>query len=134
MGSDCIVKTHGVSRYPKVKVNGKVVSAHRAAYMLAHGSIPDGMQVLHSCDNKLCVNQDHLHLGTHADNMREGVERDRFRCGTSLPWAKLNPIRVRLIRQLLAEGVSQVEIAKLFGVSQVAVSKIKRNASWRRVV
>ena len=133
--ADCIEASGSDKhKYPRVWINGKGVSAHRVAYIKAHGPIPDGMFVLHSSDNKKCVNPDHLHLGTHRDNMREGVERDRFRKGDQLKWAKLDAVRVRLIRQLLDEGMSQDAIASLFGVSQVAVSKIKRKVSWRHVI
>lgn len=49
--------------------------AHRASWALHHGPIPPGLLVLHSCDNKRCVNPSHLHLGTHGQNMAEWNER-----------------------------------------------------------
>lgn len=106
----------------------------RKAWVKAHGNPPPGMMVLHSCDNMFCVNLDHLHLGTHGQNMAEARERNRFKRGDQLRWARLDAERVRLIRQLLAEGQSQQLIADLFGVSQVAISKIKLGKSWRHVV
>jgi hypothetical protein len=102
--------------------------------MQAHGPIPEGMHILHSCDNKRCVNIEHLHLGTHNDNMREGVERKRFPRGEAAHPSKLNEFQVRVIRRLLEfPGNSQAWIGGIFGVSQVAISKIKLSKSWKPI-
>lgn len=66
------------SGYGWIKAFGKVVSAHRLSYELHRGPIPNGMHILHSCDVKDCVNPDHLHVGTHAQNMAEAFERNRM--------------------------------------------------------
>ena len=54
---------------------GKRIRAHRLAWILYRGTIPDGVQVLHKCDVKHCVNPDHLYLGTSFDNAKDAVER-----------------------------------------------------------
>lgn len=71
--------------YPVLKVFGIMVSAHRFSYQLYSGPIPDGMHILHSCDNKRCVNPDHLRAGTHAENMREAADRGLMRRGEAHP-------------------------------------------------
>lgn len=60
------------------------VRAHRAAYVSKHGSIPDGMCVLHRCDNPPCVRPDHLWVGTQADNVRDAARKGRMRNSSSV--------------------------------------------------
>jgi len=57
---------------------GKQERSHRAAWTLLRGPIPQGLFVCHRCDNRGCVNPDHLYLGTHQDNVRDAVQRRRF--------------------------------------------------------
>lgn len=71
--------------YGVIKVFRKMISVHRYSYELHKGEIPEGMQILHQCDNKLCVNPDHMRVGTHSENMAEAAERGRMRSGSNHP-------------------------------------------------
>jgi len=57
--------------YGKIKIDGKMVQAHRASWVIHNGDIPNGMCVLHRCDNPSCVNPEHLFIGTRLDNARD---------------------------------------------------------------
>ena len=106
---------------------GGLVRAHRFSYALANGEIPKGALVCHKCDNPPCVNPNHLFLGTHSDNQRDSLAKDR----THL--AKLTVADVCRIRAMLAEGWSNAGIANAFGVSPQTINNIRRGKSWRGI-
>lgn len=63
--------------YGVVGLNGKVIGAHRAAWILTNGEVPDGLFVCHKCDNRRCINPDHLFLGTAKDNTQDMISKGR---------------------------------------------------------
>lgn len=111
-------------------------SAHRLAYLLTKGSIPPGMCVCHSCDNRACVEPQHLHLGTHDDNMRDMVVRGRHvpKPGVLNGQSKLNDQTVVEIRRHHREGASQSALAKQFGVCQATISYVVRGVRWKHLM
>jgi hypothetical protein len=114
---------------------GRPLLAHRVAYELAHGSIPDGLFVCHSCDTPRCVNPDHLWLGTNADNAADMARKNRSNQGERCPSAKLTAERVTEIRRRWAEGgVQQKALAAEYGVSRGVVSEILSGKSWRHLL
>jgi hypothetical protein len=106
------------------------ILAHRAAWEVAKGAIPQGMHVLHKCDNPSCVNPAHLELGTAADNMRSKVARGRQPRGGLVHNAKLALDEVRAI---LADSRSNSAIGRAYGVSTATVGEIKRREIWKHV-
>lgn len=79
--------------YGKFRLDGQHLGAHRISYLLEYGDIPDGLWVLHDCDNPGCVRPDHLYLGTHADNVRDRVARKRDSYGDR-NGSRLHPERI----------------------------------------
>ncbi len=66
------------SGYGAIKYNGKICGAHRVSFEITNGKIPDGLLVCHKCDNKKCVNPEHLFLGTYKDNMQDCLKKGRM--------------------------------------------------------
>lgn len=108
--------------------------AHRVSYELHCGPIPDGMLILHSCDNRKCVNPKHLRPGTFAENMQDRQDRLRTPHGENMHQAKLDPDKVREIRRLSRDGLSQSQIAARYGVSARAIWQVVARKSWKHVV
>ena len=118
--------------------DGKLVVASRVAWELAHGPIPAGLFVLHRCDNPLCMNPDHLFLGTQQDNVADMVQKGRLKpysaCGENHHHAKFTDADVRSIRSdYRAGGVSQRELARRYNASQGAISDIVLGRRWAHV-
>lgn len=110
--------------------DGRVQGAHRVSYRLYVGEIPIGLYVCHRCDNPSCVNPEHLFLGTHADNMLDCKSKGRFASGENHGNANLSDAQVIEIRLRYSDGERGTDLAKEFGVSQQAISKIIRGISW----
>lgn len=115
--------------YGHFQVNGRLCRAHRVSWELHNGKIPDGMWVLHKCDNPGCVNPDHLFLGTNVDNVADMVAKGRrAKTEGATHWnAKLSERQIRQIRS--ASGLHK-EIAAAFGVSRQHISHIKSGGKW----
>lgn len=116
---------------------GRMVLAHRLVYELQVGPIPDGMVVMHRCDNPPCANWvRHLVLGTVAENNldRDGKGRHVALPGSRNGNAKLSEWQVREIRRRCREGDTQRAVADDYEISQGLVSLIVRRKAWRHVL
>jgi len=112
--------------------------AHRLAWEMANGAIPQGLSICHHCDNPSCVNPQHLFSGSQAENLRDmrgkgrGFQvQSRYRSENAT--AKLNEDQVALIRDAYKEGVTQVQLAAIYGVNQSTISIIALRKGWKHV-
>jgi hypothetical protein len=109
--------------------------AHRVSYVLFNGDIPKGMNVLHKCDNRQCVNPDHLFIGTQADNVADMVSKGRNKsipqCGSKNGMAKATNEIVNDIRRCVSNGQRQCDMAVKHNLSRMTVSRIVRRESWK---
>ena len=103
--------------------------AHRFALESVAGPIPSGLIVRHACDNRLCVNPDHLTAGTHLQNARDALHRGRFRAGR-FGTPKLTADQVRELRARLARGEGPTDVARRFGLSRDRVKEIQRGKAY----
>ncbi len=120
--------------YGRLRVQGKMVLAHRLAYTHFIGEIPAGIVLLHACNNPGCVNPEHLRRGTQAENIAHCIASGRRARGERNGFAKLTTEDVTLIRTGYASGnFSQRELAETVGVSQSMISRIVRGKKWGHV-
>ena len=118
--------------YPRFNRDGKHQSIHRYMYEKYKGKIPEGMLVCHTCDNKRCINPDHLFLGTHSDNIQDAYNKKRrsgFK-GEVNPNAKLT---IKDIKKIRLSTDLQKDIAKQYNVIQSHVSDIKTRKRWGHI-
>lgn len=110
------------------------VLASHIAYELFYGPVPNGLHVLHKCDNPPCVAPSHLFVGTNADNIADKLAKGRQSRGESHGFARLTEAKVREIRKRYATGgVFQHQLASEYGVSRGTVQYIVEGKTWRHV-
>lgn len=137
--------------YGIFSVNGVAQGAHRVAYLLVNETIPEGMHVLHTCDNRSCVNPNHLFLGTNHDNVMDKVAKGRqgrpkgnlsgahthpekILKGSSLGTSKLTESDVIKIRELYANGnTSTYKLAEQYKVSQALIWYAVKKVTWKHI-
>jgi len=116
--------------YPTMQLGGKTYKHHRVVYAQSKGiavSAIAGLVVLHKCDNRLCVNPEHLVAGTQKDNVQDMLVKNRQA-------SKLTAEDVVRIRELVAERrMLKMEIAAMFGVSPAQITRVHAGHNWKHI-
>ena len=106
-------------------------SAHRFSFLLANGYLPE--MVLHKCDNKKCVNPEHLYAGDRRQNARDASVRNRLAIGAANNKTKLTEAQVLEIKSRVASGESMLRVSRDFPVSYQALRQIIKGVAWKHV-
>jgi hypothetical protein len=124
----------------------RMVSAHRYAFEIEHGPIPDGLVLCHRCDNQRCVRPSHLFVGTHADNVADMRAKGRGAYGHR-HWSRTQPESrprgerhgsaklteadvIAMLRERAALGTTSTEFARRLGVNPATVRDALRGTTW----
>ena len=120
--------------YGQISVLGKTFGAHRVSWMIHFGEIPQGMSVLHKCDNPPCVNPSHLFLGTTVDNMHDRKEKGRYELNKAVGECagrhKLSEGDVLGIVGDYQDGERVFVLSKKYSISRQCIEHILDGDSW----
>lgn len=109
---------------------------HRAMYEAVVSNIPQGMYVLHSCDNRLCINPEHLFVGSHIDNVKDMHSKNRHRGGSmpneKNPSCKFSDETIREIKSLRGK-LSLRKITNTYGISETQLLRVYRGESRKEI-
>lgn len=136
-GPECWVWTGPRRRgYGLITLGGTTRSVHRVVWTMTHGEIPDGLEVLHRCDNPPCVRPDHLRLGTHRENMHDMIVKHRGRWrprrGEQHPRVKLTDKECAALVSARERGETFPALAGRFGISKAQAWRIANGTSRAR--
>jgi hypothetical protein len=117
--------------YFQICVNRKIILLHRYMYMQEIGPIKDGNMIRHTCDNKKCINPNHLLEGTHADNMQDMMDRNRFAKGTRISNSVLNEQQVLEILSNTTD--SNKELARKYNANSATIRDVRVGRTWKHL-
>jgi hypothetical protein len=125
---------HPYNFYGVFQVSGKRFGAHRYAWEISRGPIPDGLKVLHVCDEPLCCNVEHLFIGTSKDNTEDMHKKGRHwtLAGEGQPNHKLTEEQVAELRMRRTAGETFQSLADAFGICIAQAYRIAKHQQWRK--
>lgn len=123
----CTSHTKNEAGYPVIKRGGRTTVLIKHLYEEAHGLIPAGLVVRHTCDRPSCINVEHAVLGTHAENVADRVRRGRSARGEQNGRAKLDERKVRAIRR---SKQTPTALARKYGVNHKTITSILEGKNW----
>jgi hypothetical protein len=148
-GDACLVWPFGKisTGYGATLVLGKMRTVHRLAWEIVKGPIPEGLFVLHHCDNRPCFRVDHLFLGTNADNIRDRVNKGRFVKGSRVhkqplrglavgerhPFSKLTDESVQEIRRRFHAGETYSQLLREYPVRRQSLMAVVKRHTWKHI-
>jgi hypothetical protein len=116
--------------YGKMRINGRDVRAHRVAWEIAYGPIPDGTLICHRCETPACISLGHLFAGSHLDSVADRKSKGRVPRGARHGRSRLSDKMALEIYR--AKGTRQA-LADRYGVGRTTVGHIKRKETWRHI-
>lgn len=121
--------------YGQLGIDGSMRRAHRISWILKHGKIPKGKYVLHTCDNRKCVNPKHLFIGNQKDNMVDMMNKGRNAdtSGENNGRHRLDKNAIKVIKILYKDGMSQKDIANKFYVGRSTISHLLVGDTWKKI-
>lgn len=125
--------------YGSALCNGRVMSAHRAAWILNKGELEKELEVCHSCDNRPCINIRHLFVGTHKENMIDCAQKGRHadlrgsKGGTAI-LTESQVLEIRSIYRRKARGFGCLVLSRRYNVSETTITYLVKGKTWRNLL
>lgn len=132
------IMSNGYGSISCFKSQFKTSWAHRVSYLIHNGEIAAGLEILHSCNQRNCVNPQHLSLGTRKENMAQASREGRLLhwkrpLGEKNVSSKLTEESAKLVTEYLTKGVPKYQVAKLLGISRITVYRVSKGLAWKHL-